>query len=187
METTMHFKSWLLGSCVVMLSACASAPPHSATQNDPHTGAVGVRSIDKLLTTPERMQLADNETFQMPLAERDNAVPVYPSELLAQRLAPRTVCLNVAIGADGRVSGSRPVGVEEGCPESTAAAAQFVEAARAAVLQWRFDPAFRCVYPGVKPQEEGCVTGKEEAIAVSLAFSFVFEQQEGKGTVRVGG
>ena len=183
----MRFNSWMLSGCVVMLSACASAPPHAATQDDPHTGAVGVRSIDKLLTAPERMQLADNETFQMPLAERDNAAPAYPRELLAQRLAPQTVCLNVAIGADGRVSGSDPVGIEQGCPASMAAAPQFVEAAQAAVRQWRFDPAFRCVYPGAKPQEEGCVTGKEEAVAVSLAFSFVFEQKEGKGTVRVGG
>lgn len=182
----MQLKSWMLGGCAVMLSACASAPPHSAAQNDPPTGAVGVRSIDKLLTAPERMQLADNETFQMPLAERDNAAPVYPQSLLAQRLAPQTVCLNVAIGADGRVSGSRQVVVEEGCPASTAAAEPFVEAARAAVSQWRFDPAFRCVYPGAKPQEEGCVTGREEALAVSLAFSFVFEQKDGKGTVRVG-
>ncbi|QWF15594.1 hypothetical protein [Lysobacter capsici] len=183
----MRLESWMLCGCVAMLSACASAPPHGATRSDAHTGAVGVRSIDKLLTAPERMQLADNETFQMPLAERDNAAPTYPDELLAQRLAPQTVCLNVAIGADGRVSGSRPVGVEEGCPASTAAAPQFVEAARAAVLQWRFDPAFRCVYPGARPQEEGCVTGREEAVAVSLAFSFVFEQKQGKGTVRVGG
>lgn len=183
----MQLKSWMLGGCVVILSACASTPPHSAAQDDPHTGAVGVRSIDKLLTAPERMQLADNETFQMPLAERDNIAPAYPNELLAQRLAPQTVCLNVAIGADGLVSGSRQVGVAQGCPASTVAAPQFVEAAKAAVLRWRFDPAFRCVYPGAKPQEEGCVTGKEEAVAVSLAFSFVFEQKDGKGTVRVGG
>lgn len=183
----MRLRSWMLSVGVMMLSACASTPPRSATQDDPHTGAVGVRSIDKLLTAPERMQLGDNETFQMPLAERDNAAPAYPRELLAQRLAPQTVCLNVAIGADGRVSGSRPVGVEQGCPASTAADAQFVQAAQAAVLRWRFDPAFRCVYPGAKPQEEGCVTGREEAVAVSLAFSFVFEQKDGKGTVRVGG
>lgn len=178
------------------LAACASAP----RPQEPPTpiGAVGMRSIDKRLVAAERMQLAENETFQMPLAEAGNAAPEYPQALLAQRLPPRTVCLSIAIGADGAVSGSRVVSGGEGCPDATPAEprfddarsvdARFVEAARAAVARWRFDPAFRCVYPGAKPiDEQGCVTGREEAVPVSLAYSFVFEQKDGRGTVRVGG
>lgn len=179
--------SWALSLGLLVLGACASAPPRDAASHDPNRGAVGVRSIDKLLASPERMQLADNETFQMPLAESGNVPPAYPDSLLAQRLGPQTVCLSVAIGADGRVSGSRPLDLGEGCLGASAADPRFVEAARAAAAQWRFDPAFRCVYPGAKPvDEQGCVTGREEAVAVSLAYSFVFEQKDGRGTVRMG-
>ncbi|UJB17765.1 MULTISPECIES: hypothetical protein [Lysobacter] len=171
---------------LVALAGCASAPRSVEPVSDPRSGAVGVRSIDKLMPSDDRMQLADNETFQMPLAEAANAVPVYPAELLAQRLAPQTVCLRVAIGADGRVMDSQPIDdAQAGC--AIGSDPRFVEAARAAAAQWRFDPAFRCVYPGAKPDEQGCVTGKEEPVAVSLAFSFVFEQKDGKGAVRVGG
>ncbi|ROU05130.1 hypothetical protein D9T17_20060 [Lysobacter enzymogenes] len=168
------------------LAACASAPPPQASP--PPTGAVGMRSIDKQWAGAQRMELAANETFQMPLAEAGNAAPHYPQELLAQRLPPQTVCLSVGIGAQGRVIGSRALAAGEGCPTTpTPQDPRFVEAARAAVAAWRFDPAFRCVYPGTKPvDEQGCVSGREEAVPVSLAYSFVFEQKDGRGTVRMG-
>lgn len=170
----------------LLLCACAGGP---APQPDaPPTGAVGVRSMDKQRIGAQRMQLAANETFQMPLAEAGNAVPEYPQALLAQRLPPQTVCLSVAIGADGAVAGSRALDAGEGCPAQAPADPALVAAARAAVARWRFDPAFRCVYPGAKPvDEQGCVSGREEAVAVSVAYSFVFEQRDGRGSVRVGG
>ncbi|MGO1068620.1 hypothetical protein [Lysobacter sp. CA199] len=175
------------GACALWLAGCATTAPQPLV--DPGlSGAVGVRSIDKLMPSTDRMQLADNETFQMPLAEAGNSVPAYPSELLAHRLPPQTVCLRVAIGADGRVMDSQPIDdAKAGCPGGSGHDPRFIEAARTAAAQWRFDPAFRCVYPGPKPDEQGCVTGTEEAVAVSLAFSFVFEQQGGKGSVRIGG
>lgn len=170
------------------LAACASAPkPQPQPQAPPPTGAVGMRSIDKRLVAAERMQLGANETFQMPLAEAGNAAPEYPPAALAQSLPPRTVCLSLAIGADGAVSASRVVSNAEGCPDAAPAEPRFVDAARAAVARWRFDPAFRCIYPGAKPaDEQGCVSGREQAVPVSLAYSFVFEQKDGRGTVRMG-
>lgn len=168
------------------LAACASAPP--AAEADARSGAVGVRSIDKQLLDADRLSLAANETFQMPLAEAGNAVPAYPEDLLAQRLGPQTVCLNLAIGADGAVTDSRPVERAEGCPTPDTVDPRFFAAARRTVADWRFDPAFRCVYPGAKPaDEQGCVSGREEPVAVSLAFRFVFEQHDGRGLVRIGG
>ncbi|MEH6417574.1 hypothetical protein [Pseudomonas sp. CGJS7] len=181
-------KTWILpGACALLLAACATTAPRPPA-DDGRSGAVGVRSIDKLMPGTDRMQLADNETFQMPLAEAGNPLPAYPAELLTQRLPPQTVCLRVAIGADGRVMDSQPIAdAQAGCPDGDGRDPRFIQAARTAAAQWRFDPAFRCVYPGPKPDEQGCVTGVEQAVAVSLAFSFVFEQQDGKGTVRVGG
>jgi hypothetical protein len=55
-------------------------------------------------------------------------------------------------------------------------------------LQWRFDPAFRCVFPeGVRPAPGVCSgTGVEEIPqAVSLVYRFVFEQRDGRGNVRM--
>lgn len=181
----------LLLSGLSLLNACATrpAPPEAEADDTARSGQVGVRSIDKLMPASERMQLADNETFQMPLAEHGNPSPLYPPVLLAQRLPPQTICLRVAIGEDGKVMDSQPIDdAASGCPRPAQTDPRFVEAARNAVAQWRFDPAFRCVYPGARPvDEQGCVSGREEAVAVSLAFSFVFEQQDGKGSVRVGG
>lgn len=175
----------LFAPAALALAACASVPRQAP--EPPPTGAVGMRSIDKRLVAAERMALAANETFEMPLAEAGNAAPQYPLAALAQRLPPRTVCLSLAIGVDGTVGGSRVVSAGEGCPDPAPPDPRLVEAARAAVARWRFDPAFRCVYPGAKPaDEQGCVTGREEAVAVSLAYSFVFEQIDGRGTVRMG-
>lgn len=182
-----RWPSLLLASS--LLAACATHPNPPEVEQTGRSGQVGVRSIDKLMPASERMQLADNETFQMPLAEYGNPNPLYPPVLLAQRLPPQTICLRVAIGEDGKVMDSQPIDdAASGCPRPAQTDPRFVEAARNAVAQWRFDPAFRCVYPGARPiDEQGCVSGREEAVAVSLAFSFVFEQEDGKGSVRVGG
>ncbi len=182
-----RWPSLLLASS--LLAACATHPNLPEAEQTGRSGQVGVRSIDKLMPASERMQLADNETFQMPLAEYGNPNPLYPPVLLAQRLPPQTICLRVAIGEDGKVMDSQPIDdAASGCPRPAQTDPRFVEAARNAVAQWRFDPAFRCVYPGARPiDEQGCVSGREEAVAVSLAFSFVFEQEDGKGSVRVGG
>ena len=83
---------------------------------------------------------------------------------------------------------AEPVHAGADCAGSATAAAEFVAAARAATLQWRFDPAFRCVYPGDIRPEHGMCVGKgvqEIPQAVSLVYRFVFEQVDGRGSVRM--
>lgn len=173
---------------LAVLVGCATQPTVDAAAQDASVyGQVAARSIDKLVEPTQRLQLAANESFEMPLAERGNALPRYPEALLARRLPPQAVCLNVAIDASGAVSGSSPLTQPPRCAGPDAIDPAFYEAAAQAVRQWRFDPAFRCVYPGTKPVgEQGCVTGREVPQAISLAYLFVFEQRDGRGVVRLG-
>ncbi|MCR6702748.1 MAG: hypothetical protein NVV68_17075 [Dokdonella sp.] len=62
-----------------------------------------------------------------------NALPVYPSDLLAQRLAPRIVRVRLIVDAQGRVAEVRSLD-----PEAPGDA--FLAAVRAACAGWRFSP-----------------------------------------------
>jgi hypothetical protein len=176
----------LFVSMVALVSACASTPQRAASP----TGQVGVSEVDSAVPTETRMTLAQNQTFQAPLPLTGNATPDYPVELLAQRLPPQALCLRVSIDEQGAVSDTVPVATGPDCPEIERVAPAFFEAAQAAASSWRFDPAFRCIYPeGTTPDPQGGCWGegvREEAQAVSLAYRFVFEQVGGKGTVRLG-
>ncbi|MFD0740447.1 hypothetical protein ACFQZQ_14270 [Lysobacter koreensis] len=154
------------------------------------SGQVGVRDITGLVPLAARMELADHESFLMPLDDHDNAMPVYPESLLARRLPPQALCLRVSIGVDGAVMASAPI--DEGapaCPDIHAIDAAFFHAAQTVVSGWRFDPALRCVFPTVAAKEHveaSCSGGEEVPVPVSLAYRFVFEQRDGHGSVRIG-
>lgn len=123
----------------------------------------------------------------MPLGERDNAVPDYPTALLAQRLPPRVVCLRVSIGEDGGVIGTAPVEQPPRCPSAADVAPAFFDVSVQAATSWRFNPAFRCIYPDAASVQPGCASGMpQEKQAVSLVYRFVFEQRDGQGAVQVG-
>lgn len=185
-------------SCMAMLVAvlctgCATTQP--VVDGDvSRSGQVGVRDITEHVPVAARMELADNESFLMPLDDRDNAMPVYPASLLARQLPPQALCLRVSIDADGGVMSSAPIvkgAAAEGadCSSVDATDAAFFEAAQAVVAGWRFDPALRCVFPDAKAKanvEASCSGGQEVPVPVSLAYRFVFEQHDGRGSVRIG-
>jgi hypothetical protein len=174
---------------VLALTGCATAPVPVADAPEARRGAVGISEITEAVPASGRLALSQQESFQMPLAEGALALPDYPASLLAQRLQPQVVCLRVGIGADGRVVGTWP-SEAEGCPAPDTVAAGFREAAAAAATQWHFDPAFRCVFPDAaakaRAQSLGCMGGREVPQPVTLAYRFVFEQQDGRGSVRLG-
>lgn len=135
-----------------------------------------------------RMSLADNETFELPLPAADNTLPEYPVELLAHQLPVREVCVRVSIDERGDVQATALVGVGPDCSMAGTTEAAFYEAAAAAASLWNFDPAFRCVYPKrAKKAPNGCYGDGVEEIpeAVSLVYSFEFEQSAGQGNVRI--
>jgi hypothetical protein len=173
-----------LVAALLCLGACASVPPPREVRGD-----VGLREIDAPVAPSERLDLASNESFQRPLFASSNELPDYPAELLPQALPPQPVCLRVGIDEQGAVTLADPVQDGEACAPTALAAPPFVAAAQAAARSWRFDPAFRCVFPEGQPPEHGLCVGKgvrEVPQAVSLVYRFVFEQVEGRGAVRLG-
>lgn len=157
------------------------------------TGDVGVTDISQFAAPSGRLVLADNETFFLPLPAAGNALPGYPPSLLTQRLPPQVVCLEIGVGADGEIMTASPITDAAQCPVEAAdlqAATdpRFSDAARDALLGWRFDAAFRCEYPNDAARIRGdCSGGRETPHAVSLAYRFIFEQRGGYGSVRLSG
>ena len=157
------------------------------------SGDVGVTDISEFAAPSGRLVLAQNETFFLPLPDAGNVLPGYPPSLLSQRLAPQVVCLEIGVGAQGEVMTALPIAATAQCPVEdprlqAAADPGFTDAATDAVLQWRFDAAFRCEYPDDAARQRGdCSGGRETAQAVSLAYRFIFEQRDGRGSVRLSG
>ena len=179
-----------------LLAGCTHvrvSPAESAMPAVSRSGAVGVTDISDFAAPSGRLALADNETFFLPLPAAGNALPGYPPSLLAQRLAPQVVCLEIGVGAQGEVMTALPVAATAQCPVEypglqAAADPLFLDAARDAVLGWRFDAAFRCEYPSDAARiREDCSGGRETPQAVTLAYRFIFEQRDGRGSVRAAG
>lgn len=165
------------------LAGCAATPRTPTAR-----GEVGMREVDPVVAPSARLILAPNETFQRPLFDPGNALPEYPDALLVQRLPPQAVCLRVGISEAGRVLQSMPVREGADCAATAGAAPGIIAAAQATVRQWRFDPAFRCVHPaGATPEPGMCVGAGVQEIPqpVSLVYRFVFEQFDGRGSVRM--
>jgi len=133
-----------------------------------------------------RMVLADNESFLMPLDDMKNAHPSYPQDLLGKQLPPRTVCLMVGINEKGAVTVVAKAPPSEFC--ATDAEPQFLAASETVAKTWKFDPALRCVFRNVQDKERAvasCSGGKSVPQAVTLTYRFRFEQVDGKPNVHV--
>lgn len=179
---------WL--AAVVLLSAgCASTPRSLPVDVEPaRSGAVGAREISDTVSSTPRMALSPGETFFMPRANAGNALPVYPHDLLARRLPPQSLCLRISLDEQGVVLATAPIEQPPECPAGAAQEPQFLAAAVRAARGWQFDPGVRCEYRDTAARISGdCSGGRETAQAVSLAYRFVFEQHEGRGSVRLSG
>ncbi len=134
----------------------------------------------------DRLVLADNESFLMPLDDMKNAHPDYPQNLLGQHLPPRTVCLRVGIDEKGAVTVVAKAPVSEFCP--TGAEPEFLAASETVAKTWKFDPALRCVFRNTADKDRAvasCDGGKGIPQAVTLVYRFRFEQVDGKPKVHV--
>lgn len=168
------------------LAATSCSAPRPLPPDDPRHGQVAYEEVDPSAAGVMRMTLAPNESFQLPLADPANAAPEYPPGLLARRLPPRVVCMRLAVGEDGSVRDAQPVVSDDDCPAAANGEQAFPAATAEAVRRWRFDPAFRCVFPEGQAVTSTCdgVDGREVPQAVSLIFRFVFEQIDGRAEVR---
>jgi hypothetical protein len=132
--------------------------------------------------------LAENESILLPIAERGNVLPTYPQAVLVQPHEPKTICMRVDIGEDGKVTYAGPVLDQPGCDPYTELTKQFSDAATAALSQWTFEPAVKCVFRNARAKEAAgmsCQGGKEKPTAISLPYRFIFAQENGQGVVRM--
>lgn len=171
---------------LLALAACSTAPVPGTAPTTVRSGEVGVEELSATIASSDRIVLGDNENFLPPLPEPGNAPPAYPAELLAQRLPPQVVCLRVSVSEAGSVTASSPLVRPPDCVALDATVQPFVAAAQAVVGGWRYDPAVRCVFEhSPKPDYPTCVDARETPQAVSLTYRFVFEQHDGRGSVRM--
>ena len=175
----------LLAALTIGLTACIT--PTRAPLDDPREGQVGFAEVDSAVPSDIRLVLADNERYQPPLPDAANPAPEYPAHLLAHHLPPQAVCVRLSIDEYGAVTATAPVDQGPDCTLGMDVESAFYAAAVAAVMQWRFEPAFRCVFPEGSAPDMGCgfIDTQEVPQAVSLTYRFVFEQVDGKGQVRI--
>ncbi|MDR0182769.1 hypothetical protein [Lysobacter arvi] len=179
----MPHRAWML--CMALLAGCAMQPPVDTVESA-HAGQVGMNEISALIPQPSRVELAENESFLMPLEDDANPMPAYPAPWLSKRLPPQAVCVRVGVDRDGSVLSSAPAIAPPNCPEP--ADPVFFATVREAVTQWRYDPALRCVFPDARTREHtvgSCGGYTEVPEAVTLTYRFVFEQKDGRGSVRL--
>lgn len=136
--------------------------------------------------TEARLSLAANEGFQPAFPLSGNRLPEYPGVLLARQLPPQTICATVDVDGEGRVAVVLP---ERSAPECAgpgeAPDPLFLAETERALKTWRFEPAFRCVYPDDVKADLNCLRGGAEEIPqpIRLAYRFRFEQIDGRGQV----
>lgn len=184
--TSPGWSAMLLG-LVAAVGGCATRAPGPTPSMAVRDGRVGAEDITHADVVQPRLALAANEAFHDALPEPSNALPAYPPALFARQLPPQTVCLHVAVGADGDVLFARPLRDRPGC--TVAPDPAFDAAAINAVNAWRFDPAFKCVFADEATKRRdgpGCADALAERQAVSLAYRFEFRQENGRGAVEVG-
>lgn len=178
--------AWIL---VFASVGCTTAPDAASAVGElDRSGAVGFQDISGLASAPNgRVTLAENESFLEALEGPHSPMPAYPSGLLGASLEPQTVCVSVSLDARGDIISIVPVVELPACPAAVAPA--FVAAVTETVGGWTYEPARRCIFPTVAIKDmafASCNGGQEVAIAVTLTYRFVFEQRDGKGSVRLG-
>lgn len=122
-----------------------------------------------------------NETWFEPAPMGEHVAPVYPEELLAQRLPAITVRVRLIVDKDGIVTDSMALEAPPNYP-------QFFAAVQAAVRQWAYSPLVRSV-----PGEENTAVrfngwsatypGKATAMPFHQDYDIVFTQKDGRGVV----
>ncbi|HEY5804837.1 MAG TPA: hypothetical protein VIT90_14185 [Lysobacter sp.] len=174
---------WMILGCTAAVLCGHATLAHAQT-----VAAATAAPTSAAGTAPQgdRLVMADNESFLMPLDDMKNAHPSYPQSLLGRHLPPRTVCLRVGIDEKGAVTVVARAPASEFC--ATSAEPEFLAASETVARTWKFDPALRCVFRNAKDKERAvasCDGGKGIPQAVTLVYRFRFEQVDGKPQVHV--
>lgn len=175
-----------LAFALAVLTGCATTPSVES-RPPPAQGEVGAA-----LLTPEgdgnRLSLARGQRFIYPTFEQPGTLPGYPEDLLAQRLAPVEICLDVVVGVQGDV-----IAVAERddvrCTTVEGVDRQpFVTPALDAARTWSYLPALLCRAPDGYEGDDPCQAdgATETPTPVRLSYSIRFSQHDGVPMVERG-
>jgi outer membrane biosynthesis protein TonB len=170
----------------LLLSAgCASRQrPPVAVPAIIREGVTSVRVLEaESAKTPPAEDVAERITPAF--ASDENKLPVYPAHALEAGCQQGVVPVRVYVGTDGNVASIRSI-PDRPVPDDQCHIA-FSAATYAAVLAWRFAPAFRQTpKPGRDIDGDGrpdLTRWEQTPIMIYLDFEFTFRVVEGKGEV----
>ena len=169
-------------SCLVAvaLTGCASSPTAVPTSK---SGPVGVVSGAPIAASAqEQYESKPNVRFEQPAPFPENSSPVYPQHLLVDRLPLVRLNVRVVANDQGQVVSVLPI---EPVPVERE---PFLASVRAALLTWQFLPLVQITEgPGTSEisvhDTISQYQGQAKALAFHQDYAFVFQQQNGKGTV----
>ena len=148
-----------------------------------------VANVEVALVPPPpgatRMQLDPSQAFVFPLLV-ESSMPEYPPDLLALRLAPLTLCVDVDIDEQGGVSQVRRRDDME-CEAAGPHVPRFAAALEDSVRSWRFDPALVCRTPDGRAAKDACAEPDaiDTPVVLRLSYAFVFSQHDGRPQVEL--
>lgn len=166
------------------LAACTQAP-QKPSSDDTRAGLRGrVEAQDLAEPDAQRYSAEGNVKYVQALGYPENAMPGYPSELLASRLPEVTLRVRLVVDAAGNVTDvTRLDDVAD-----AGAAARFFASVRDACLGWKYSPLLRldlAAGPTTVEDGEGSVTyeGRPTALPFHRDYVFRFTQHDGKAEV----
>lgn len=164
-------RAWLVLATLV-LAGCGGS----------QTTRVGAEMI--LPPMAPQMKMQTQELFFMAYHLNPELLPDYPAALLATGPEHATVCAEIVVDTDGKVSWTAPLRAGPRCPgEALPALAWFEHAVDATVRQWRFEPASICTFPSEVERNEECAGEGvvRKPVPLRLAFVFEFSRSERRG------
>ena len=182
MKPTASKSRFLVVVCASSLCSCATirSQVSSAHANPLRSGDVQSTAVQA--PKNERYEAVLGTRFEQPVPFPENPVPVYPADLLSQRLSPIEVHVRLVVDKHGVVSESRlttPTGGQTSA---------FSAAVISATLQWHFLPLVEIkAGPGTSSifvgDTEFQYAGEATALPFHQDYAFVFSQVDGSPSV----
>jgi len=162
------------GLLALGVAGCATvaAPPAGA----PNEGSASYRMLDDGHVAHYPLAIGDTATGATPFRR---VTPVYPPEQLAACPPVQEVRVQVIVDDAGKVSDVRDLSTDD--VSAASRSSPFYAAARAAVLQWEFNPLRINHWAADANGNTHTVDSKTKPF--SLSYAFRFECHAGKATV----
>lgn len=162
------------GLLALGVAGCATvaAPPAGA----PNEGSASYRMLDDGHVAHYQLAMGDTATGATPFRR---VTPVYPPEQLAACPPVQEVRVQVIVDDAGKVSDVRDLSTDD--VSAASRSPSFYAAARAAVLQWEFNPLRINHWAADANGNTHTVDSKTKPF--SLSYAFRFECHAGKATV----